>query len=376
MTAVVGVVAIAVLFLAFANGSNDNFKGVATLYGSGTTSYRVALAWASITTLAGSLLAPVLAAGLIQTFKAKGLVPDEVAASPAFLATAALAGAATVIVATRFGLPVSTTHALTGGLIGAGLVATGGHVDLGVLQRGFLMPLLLSPVVAVTIVVIVYGLARGARRATGLTPTCCACIGTTWVPIATLVARGATLAAGGHRLTLATGERAECVRRYDGAFLGIDVQQAIDVAHVASAGAVSFARGLNDTPKILAVLLAVQIGWGTAPPLLGVALAMLIGGVLGARRVAETVSKKITVLDPSQGLVANATTAALVIAASVWKLPVSTTHVSTGSIFGISLIRRSAHWRVLGGIVAAWLTTLPLAAGLGAALYCVISRII
>src|SRR5947209_16652858 len=111
------VVLAVVAFLAWSNGSNDNFKGVATLYGSGTASYRKALAWATVTTLAGSLLTLVLAAGLVNTFSARGLVPDRVAASPLFLGAAALGAAVTVLFATLLGLPVSTTHALTGALI-------------------------------------------------------------------------------------------------------------------------------------------------------------------------------------------------------------------------------------------------------------------
>jgi PiT family inorganic phosphate transporter len=182
--------------------------------------------------------------------------------------------------------------------------------------------------------------------------------------VASLVSGGARLVDAQRRVVLATGDRAECVRRYDGAFLGIEVQRVVDAVHFLTAGAVGFARGLNDTPKILAILLAVQAGWGTLPPLAGVAVAMLAGGLLGARRVAETVSKKITPLDPGQGLVANACTAALVISASIWKLPVSTTHVSTGGIFGIGLVRRSAHWRVLATILTARVTTLPHAAAI------------
>src|SRR6185369_4721511 len=133
-----------VLFLAWNNGGNDNFKGVATLYGSGTTSYRRALAWATVTTLAGSLLTLVLATGLVKTFSAKGLVPDAVAANPAFLAAAAFGAGATVLVATVAGLPVSTTHALTGALLGAGL-STGATIDTAMLGRSFVLPLLLSP---------------------------------------------------------------------------------------------------------------------------------------------------------------------------------------------------------------------------------------
>src|SRR6186997_1281701 len=104
---------LAVLVLAFANGANDNFKGVATLFGSGTASYRTALVWATVTTLAGSLCALLLAQGLIDTFKGKGLVPDAVTTQGRFLLAVSLAAAGTVLIATRVGMPISTTHALT-----------------------------------------------------------------------------------------------------------------------------------------------------------------------------------------------------------------------------------------------------------------------
>src|SRR5205085_4348248 len=119
---------LAVLFLAYSNGANDNFKGVATLFGSGTCTYRRALAWATLTTLAGSLLALYLAGGLVESFKGKGLVPDAVTRQPAFLLAVSLGAALTVLLATRIGMPVSTTHALTGGLVGAGLLAAAGEV--------------------------------------------------------------------------------------------------------------------------------------------------------------------------------------------------------------------------------------------------------
>ena len=76
---------IAVLFLAYVNGANDNFKGVATLFGSGTANYRTALVWATVTTLAGSLCALLLAQGLIDTFKGKDLVPDAVTTQGRFV---------------------------------------------------------------------------------------------------------------------------------------------------------------------------------------------------------------------------------------------------------------------------------------------------
>src|SRR5713101_219348 len=90
----------AVLFLAYINGANDNFKGVATLFGSGLANYRKALAWATVTTLAGSLLALVLARSLVETFQGKGLVPDHVASQPAFLLAVSFGAAVTVALAT------------------------------------------------------------------------------------------------------------------------------------------------------------------------------------------------------------------------------------------------------------------------------------
>src|SRR5438105_9945407 len=94
------IVLLAVFCVAYANGANDNFKGVATLFGSGTTNYRKALAWATVTTFAGSLLALLLAHGLVNTFKGKGLVPDVVTTEPAFLVAVSLGAAFTVLLAT------------------------------------------------------------------------------------------------------------------------------------------------------------------------------------------------------------------------------------------------------------------------------------
>jgi PiT family inorganic phosphate transporter len=66
----------AVCFLAYANGANDNFKGVASLFGSGTLRYRTAIAWATASTFAGSVAAILLAETLLKRFAGKGLVPD------------------------------------------------------------------------------------------------------------------------------------------------------------------------------------------------------------------------------------------------------------------------------------------------------------
>src|SRR4051794_37844969 len=153
-------IVLAVLFLAYSNGANDNFKGVATLFGSGTCSYRTALVWATVTTLAGSFLALHLAHGLVDTFKGKGLVPDALTTQPPFLLAVSFSAALTVLLATWIGLPVSTTHALTGGLVGAGLLAAPAEVRFAALGTSFVLPLLSSPVVALLLTVLIYPLFR------------------------------------------------------------------------------------------------------------------------------------------------------------------------------------------------------------------------
>ena len=95
-------------------------------------------------------------------------------------------------------------------------------------------------------------------------------------------------------------------------------------------------------------------------------MAMAVGGLLNARKVVETMSRKITPMNPGQGFTANLITGLLVVVASRFGLPVSTTHVSVGSIFGIGTVTRQAHWITIRHILLAWVGTLPIAVTLGA----------
>ena len=150
--------------------------------------------------------------------------------------------------------------------------------------------------------------------------------------------------------------------------MGIHAATALDRLHYLSAGAVSFARGLNDTPKIAALLLlAPQFGGFASTAIVGVLIA--IGGVVSGRKVAQTMSYKITAMNHGQGFTANAITSIIVIGASGFGMPVSTTHVSCGALFGIGVSTRQTRLKTVAGILAAWITTLPAAALLGAMMY-------
>ena len=159
---------LATLFLAYSNGANDNFKGVATLFGSKTTSYRTAILWATITTFAGSVCSIFMARELIENFSGIGLVPEAIANAPDFHLAVAVSAGLTVILATIAGFPISTTHSLTGALVGAGLVAIGAQVNFTALGNLFFLPLLLSPIIAIPLGACIYGLSRYIRIALGI----------------------------------------------------------------------------------------------------------------------------------------------------------------------------------------------------------------
>ena len=169
---------VATCFLAYSNGANDNFKGVASLFGSRTCNYRTAISWATITTFAGSIMSIFLAQALLKKFSGKGIVPDHFVGSEYFLLAVAVGAGLTVIIATLTGFPISTTHALTGAIIGCGLVAVGSQVNFSALGKGFLLPLLVSPVLAMAMAGVLYIAFHALRVVTGTNKEWCICVGT------------------------------------------------------------------------------------------------------------------------------------------------------------------------------------------------------
>jgi PiT family inorganic phosphate transporter len=273
-------------FLAYANGANDKFKGVASLFGSRTTGYRTAIWWATATTFTGSIASMVLAQSLLTKFSGRGILPDQIVGSESFLVAVALGAGLTVIVATLMRFPVSTTHALTGGIVGAGLVAVGTGVSVQSLGGGFQLPLAFSPILALVLAAAFYLVLRFFRVQLGMTKEWCVCVGEKpqVVPIPQPAPVMAVQGTVPSTLTVSAGNLRDCAERYAGAFLGIRSQTIMDATHFLSAGIVSFARGLKDTPKIAAMLLVVRaldIRWG----IVAIAVAIAIGGLLSAARV-------------------------------------------------------------------------------------------
>jgi inorganic phosphate transporter, PiT family len=163
--------------------------------------------------------------------------------------------------------------------------------------------------------------------------------------------------------------------KYNGSVWRITAQRLIDNVHYVSAAAVSFARGLNDGPKIVGLLLVMK-ALNLQVSMLAVAVAMAIGGWRNAHKVAVTMSKKISTMNDGQALTANLVTAFMVIFASRLGMPVSTTHVSVGSITGIGIVNGSVDKAVISSIFMSWLLTLPIAAVISASTYWLYMRLL
>jgi PiT family inorganic phosphate transporter len=367
-----------VMAMAYANGTNDVSKAIATLVGSGITDYRTAIIWGTAWTVAGAGLSALVADAMLKTFSA-GLIQPGIATPPA-LALAVLIGAmGWVLVASRTGLPVSTTHALTGALVGAGLMSIGSQGLMWPAVAGKIgLPLLLSPILALTVSFLIHPVLKHiAARWEGT----CLCVMPASRALVAIDARGNT-----HTLiqTSVLGQPVVSVPlQCDRAGLkGLTV--GLDSIHWLSSGLASLARGANDTPKIMAMLLlgSAAASWPSVTMQLGTlavaALAMGLGSYIGGFRVTEVLAEKVTRMDHVEGLSANLTTSSLVLVSATMGLPVSTTHVSSSAIIGIGLLKgvQAVRWATVRDMVLAWIVTLPAGALLAALAYFILSRLI
>lgn len=313
--------------LAFANGANDISKSIATLVGSGESDYKKAVVVTSLAVAVGAVLASAWAVKMTLLFT-KGMLSPQVQLNQTF-ALAILAGAVGwVLLSTRIGMPVSTTHAIVGATLLTGLYAFGfDQVLWGSVWKKVALPLLLSPVVA-------FGAAWLLFR--GLNWLCREqyCLNCHW-------------------------------------------------AHWASAVSSGFARGLNDTPKIAGLgffFYAVLDPNATVAPrwfFLVLAAANAAGGIILGLKVTDTLAHKVTEMDHLEGFAANLATTAMVVATAVHGFPVSTTHVSSSAIMGMGLRKGTGgvNRAMVGQIALAWLVTLPTAGVIGVAAYWTLTHI-
>ncbi|MGY5804274.1 anion permease [Rhizobium sp. LEGMi12c] len=313
------------LFFDFLNGLHDAANSIATIVSTRVLRPQYAVLWAAFFNFIAFLffglhVAETLGTGIID--------PKIVDASVIF---SALMGAIVWnIVTWIFGIPSSSSHALVGGLIGAGLAKVGisSIVWLGVLKTAG--AIVMSPLIGFMLALLLV-------------------LAVTW-----LFVRQTPFA----------------------------VDSTFRIMQFFSASLYSLGHGGNDAQKtmgIIAILLYSQ-GYGSGSfhvPLwvvLSCQSAMALGTLLGGWRIVHTMGSKITRLNPMQGFCAE-TGGALTLFAATWLgIPVSTTHTITGAIIGVGAARRvsAVRWGVAGNIVIAWVITLPAAAVISALSYWII----
>lgn len=358
---------LSVILLSFANGANDVSKGIATLVGSGVTSYKKAIVWGTIWTIAGGIVASVFALELVKTFSASGIVKLSNDINGNFMIAISLGAFAWVFFTARIGFPVSTTHSIAGAICGAGIAAVGiDGIVWSFLGGKIFLPLLLSPLIALSIswaiAPLINSLSRRFKRY-------CLCLEVKDpVALGPRINESGQIAAASQvspypEATLLAADKETCENSLESSLKF----EFLDIAHWLSSGMASFARGMNDAPKIAALGLgvgALGTGLSVTTSFLIVAIAMGIGSMIAGLKVTETLSEKITPMTHEEGFSANLTTALLVTFASRLGFPVSTTHVSSGAIIGIGIKhgKKTVKWDTLLEIIFAWIITLPVAA--------------
>ncbi len=321
---IAGLAAIVVIALAFdyTNGFHDAANAIATAVGTRAIKPRTALAMAAILNLIGAFIAEGVAETVGKGIVDIGTVTET---SGLILVFAALVGAITWnLITWWFGLPSSSTHAMIGGLVGAGVAAAATVEWNGVFDK-VVIPMIFSPIVGMALAYLVMlGILWGFRN------------------------RNA------HR-----------------------VNRGFRHAQVVSAGAMALAHGVQDAQKTMGVIVMALIATGHHDGFgvpfwvkFSAAAAISLGTWSGGWRIMRTLGRRVIELDPARGFAAEATASGvLYTTAFLFHAPVSTTHVVTSAIMGAGATKRrtAVRWKVAKNIVIAWILTLP-AAGLVAAL--------
>ncbi|WP_009883468.1 inorganic phosphate transporter [Brevibacterium aurantiacum] len=425
-------------FMAFNIGGNDVANAFGTSVGAGTLTMKQALLVAAVFEVSGALLAggevtDTVKSGIVD-LGAAALDPMEFAY---IMMAALLGGAVWLLIATRMGWPVSTTHSIIGGIIGASLATgfvtgTGGFAMVQWSEVGMIaISWVLSPALGALVAFLIYGAIKKHVLGNGLSQTLKphmlartsgegnaaetemdlerdavtstdSTVGShstlqRWVP---LIAAGGAVIITGMLLFKGLKNLDMSVSTVGGilimAMIGLAVWMAVFVfaktlrkqtvpratyilfswMQVFTASAFAFSHGSNDIANaigpfaaVLDVLKTGSISSEATVPLaamLTCGIALIAGLWFIGRKVITTVGTKLTEIHPASGFAAELAAAAVVMAASISGLPVSSTHILIGAIIGVGVVNRSANWKLMKPIAMAWVITLPAAASIGA----------
>jgi PiT family inorganic phosphate transporter len=389
------------LYMAWAIGANDVANAMGTSVGSGALTVTGAVIVAGVLEFTGAFLA----GGHVTDTVRKGMLDEVLVAQNPELVLygmlAALASAGTLlIVATRFGLPVSTTHSIVGAIVGFGAVGLGvDAVAWGKIAQ-IVASWVTSPLIGGVLAFLIFGLIRNRVLDRDNPIKELARVGPFFFFYVFFILGLVTLFKGlkntGLDLELPQALAASFGLGCVGAAIGFvlmrravrrvgtigegshfkHVERIFVILQIMTACAVAFAHGSNDVANSIGPLAAVHsiVTTGAAAKTAAVEPWMLALGGFGiivglatwGYRVMETIGTKITELTPSRGFAAELAAATTIVLATRLGIPVSTTHILVGSVLGVGLARGigALDLRVVGTIVISWVATLPIAAAL------------
>ena len=316
LTALILIVAAALIF-DYTNGFHDTANAIATVVSTGVLPARYAILMAAVLNFGGALMGTQVAITV-----AKGIADTQFVV-PAVVAAAVLSAITWNLITWWFGIPSSSSHALVGALAGA-VVAEAGASRLHTAKLEEVGKyLIISPILGFLIAMILIVLIL-------------------WI----------------------------CRR-----FSGHRVNKVFRRLQLVSAGAMAFAHGTSDAQKTMGIISLALITYGklgvqgttVAIPLwvkLACAAAMGLGTASGGWRIIKTMGSKIVKLRPIHGFAAETSAAAVLFFTAHLGVPVSTTHVISGSIMGVgaSMNVSAVRWGVAGNIIVAWVLTIPMSA--------------
>jgi phosphate/sulfate permease len=323
------VIVVVALAFDYTNGFHDAANAIAVAVSTKALTPRAALGLAAVMNLVGALISTSVAATV-----GEGIIDAPTGTGGLQVVFAALIGAiAWNLITWYFGLPSSSSHALIGGLVGAALAANESVKWLGIVDK-VVIPMVLSPLIG-------FGL--------------------------------------GYLFMLAilwSFRRANAHKAHRG----------FRYAQIVSSATMAFGHGTQDAQKTMGIITLALVTSGELDSfdvplwvILASALAISAGTYAGGFRIMRTLGRRIIQLTPAGGFAAQTVASGILIAtATVFAVPVSTTHVTTASIMGVGATRRlsAVRWGVAGNIVVAWVVTLPAAGAVAAVAYFVTHAIV
>ena len=323
---------ILIIFLAlvfdFLNGANDRANAIATVTATKALTPVKALILASVFNLAGACVSTKVA----ETMGKGIILPEDI--TLVIIAVGVFGAVVWVFICTSFGIPISVSHSLVGGLLGAGIAAGGlGIINWEILNNKVFLAIVLGPFA---------GFVAGAL----------------------LFALISWLLYLFFKKTPATAT--------EGVFKKLQI---------ISASFMAFSHGMNDAQNAMGMITIALLAGGFIPvfdvPLwvkLSCGVMMGLGTFFFGWRVMKTLGWRLTKLEPKHGFAAETGAGIAVVGASLAGMPVSTTHVIGSAVIGGTFFQslRRIRWSEVGKMVTAWVITIPIAAAIGGAVYWVV----